>query len=79
MTIEAIKNAIVDLPESERKQLAEWFEELEEQAWDREMEKDFSPGGHGDHLLAKIDHEIESGNCTSLDEGLRRRRERDAK
>ena len=32
MTVEAIKDAITHLSEQERKQLADWFEELEEQA-----------------------------------------------
>jgi len=79
MTVEAIKQAIVDLSEAERKQLANWFEELEEEAWDQEMERDFSAGGRGAHLLEKIDSEIEAGNFTSLQEGLRLRREQRAK
>jgi hypothetical protein len=74
MTVETIKEAIVHLSEPERKQLTEWFDELEEEAWDRQMEKDFSPGGRGTHLLEKVDREIETGNHTSLDEGLRQHR-----
>jgi len=79
MSVEAIKQAIVHLSESERKQLANWFEELEEEAWDKEMERDFSDGGRGAHLLERIDREIEAGNFTSLEEGLRLRREQRAK
>ena len=79
MTVEAIKQAIVDLSESERKQLANWFEELEEEAWDHEMERDFSAGGRGADLLEKIDQEIEAGNFTSLEEGLRLRSEQRVK
>jgi hypothetical protein len=45
---------------------------LEEQAWDRRMEQDFTPGGGGTHLLEKIDREIDAGNFSSLEEGLRR-------
>jgi hypothetical protein len=41
MTVEAIKDAIVHLSGEERKQLADWLEELEEEAWDR------GPGGLG--------------------------------
>jgi hypothetical protein len=55
------------------------LEELEEEEWDRQMEADFSPGGRGAHLLEKVDREIQSGNYTSLEEGLRRRREQVAK
>ena len=79
MTVENIKEAIVQLSESDRKQLADWLEELDEEEWDRQMEEDFSPGGRGAHLLEKVDREIQAGNYTSLEEGLRRRREQRAK
>lgn len=58
MTVDAIKDAIAQLPEQERKQLAAWFEEMEEQAWDRQMVQDFASGGRGAHLLEKIDRQI---------------------
>ena len=73
MTVEAIKDAIVHLSDQERRQLADWLEEMEEEAWDREMERDFAPGGRGAHLLEKIDRQIDAGNFTSLEEGLRQR------
>ena len=73
MTVEAIKAAIEQLPEPERRELADWFAELEEEAWDAEIEKDFSPGGAGHHLVEKINREIDQQNLTSLDEGLRSR------
>ena len=76
MTVEAIKAAIEDLPEPERRKLAEWLEELGEQAWDAEMERDFSPGGRGRHLVEKIDQEIDRHGFTSLHEGLRSRRKK---
>ena len=79
MTVENIKEAIVQLSESDRKQLADWLEELEEEEWDRQMEEDFSPGGRGAHLLETVDREIQSGNYTSLEEGLRQRRQQRAK
>jgi hypothetical protein len=73
MTIEAIKEAIEQLTEPERRKLAEWLEELEDQAWDAEMENDLSPGGRGDHLAKKVGQEIENGKFSSLQEGLRAR------
>jgi hypothetical protein len=79
MTMEAIKDAITHLSEQERKQLADWFQELDEEAWDRQMEQDFAPGGRGAHLLEKIDRQIDAGNFTSLEEELRRRREHQPK
>jgi hypothetical protein len=75
MTVEAIKEEIVHLSEPDRKELFDWLKELKEQAWDREMERDFSPGGRGAHLVERIDRQIDqaiaSGNVTSLAEGLR--------
>ena len=79
MTVEAIKHAIVHLSEQERSQLADWFQDLEEEAWDRQMEQDFTPGGRGAHLLEKIDRQIDAGTFTSLEEGMRRRREQQSK
>jgi hypothetical protein len=60
MTVEAIKAAI---------------EQLEEQAWDAEMQQDLSPGGRGHRLVEKINQEIDEGKFTPLEEGLRSRRE----
>ena len=76
MDVETIKAAIERLNEPDRRALADWFQEVEEQAWDAEMERDFSPGGRGEAVVEKIDQEIESGKFTPLDEGMRSRRER---
>ncbi len=73
MTVDAIKDAIVHLSEPERRQLADWFGELEEDAWDRQMEQDFSAGGRGEHLSEKVYSEISEGKFTSLEEGLHAR------
>jgi hypothetical protein len=73
--MEAIKDAIARLSEEERKQVSDWFDELEEEAWDRQMERDFANSGRGAHLLERIDRQIDAGNFTSLEEGLRRRGE----
>jgi thiamine pyrophosphate-dependent acetolactate synthase large subunit-like protein len=73
MTVEAIKAAIEQLTEPERQKLADWFEQLEEQAWDAEMEQDLSPGGRGNHLVEKINQEIDQGKFTPLEKGLRSR------
>ena len=75
MTIEAIKEEIGHLSDHERRQLFDWLEELEEQAWDREMERDFAPGGRGRQLLDRVDREINEGRLTPLQEGLRQRSE----
>ena len=83
MTLDAIKDAVVHLSEAEREQFARWFEDLAEEAWDREIERDFATGGRGAHPVEeidrKIDHVIASGNVTSLEDGLRARREQRAR
>jgi len=65
MTVEAIIAAIEQLSEPERRKLADWFNEIEEQAWDAEMERDFSPGGRGHHLVEKINREIDRAQFSS--------------
>jgi len=75
MTVQAIKAAIEQLTERERRELADWFEELEEHAWDTEMEQDFAPGGRGHHLVERINREIDEGKFSPLGKGLRSRQE----
>jgi len=70
MTVEAIKDAIVHLSGQERQQLADWFEELEEEAWDRQMEQDFAPGGRGAHLLDEAQADIAAGRTRPMHEFL---------
>ncbi|MGA8185400.1 MAG: hypothetical protein WB819_17365 [Terriglobia bacterium] len=76
MDVETIKAAIETLSEPERRALADWLQELEDRAWDAEMERDFSPGGRAQALAEKIDREIEEGKFTPLDEGMRSRQGR---
>ena len=70
MTVEAIKAAIQELSEPDRQNLANWFDELEEQAWDSEMERDFSPGGRGYDLVKRVNSQIDKGKFCPLKEGL---------
>lgn len=58
MTLEDVKEAVVHLSETERKQFSCWFEELGEETWDKEIERDFSSGGRGMPLLAELECEI---------------------
>jgi hypothetical protein len=76
MTVDAIKDAINQLSDADRKQLAEWFEQLEEQAWDEEIERDFSPGGRGMALLKKLETEIAEGKTQPLEDGWAERSKR---
>jgi len=70
MTLEAIKEAITELPETERTSLASWLNARDAEAWDRQIEADFSEGGAGMALLEQWDAEIRSGESVSLDEFL---------
>ena len=53
MTIEALKQAIAELPEEEKTALATWLNEQEMDEWDRQMQKEFSPGGPRDACCRK--------------------------
>jgi hypothetical protein len=50
VALESIKEAIVQLPEEERLALESWLAD----AWDAQIEKDFSPGGAGMALLEEV-------------------------
>jgi hypothetical protein len=71
MTVHAIKAAIEQLTGPERRELADWFEQLEDEACDAEMEQDFAPGGRGHHLVEKINRQIDAGKFTPIEKGLR--------
>jgi hypothetical protein len=72
MTVEAIKEAITGLHADERQSLAFWLNELEYDAWDRQMVRDFSPGGRGEALVEKVKREIAEGRAIPFDEGSER-------
>ncbi len=68
--MEAIQEAIRQLPEPARRKLADWFEELEAQAWDEQIERDFSPGGRGMRFLAEVKSEIAERKGRPMEEGF---------
>ena len=70
MTLEAIKAAIAELPEPERASLAAWLIRQEAEAWDKQIEADFSEGGAGTPLLESWDAEIKAGGAVPLEEFL---------
>jgi hypothetical protein len=73
MTLEAIKEAIAELPHTEKTSLMSWLNAQDAEAWDRQIEADFSEGGAGMALLEQWDSEIANGESISLDEFLRQR------
>jgi len=72
--VEAIKEAIAGLPEEERRSLAVWLNELDYDEWDKEMVKDFSPGGRGYHLVEKAKRDLAKDKARPIEEGLSVRR-----
>jgi hypothetical protein len=66
MTVEALKGEIGHLSEIERKQLLDWLEEQEEEAWDREIERDFAPGGRGERIVVEVEADIAAGRTKPL-------------
>lgn len=74
MTLEAIKEAIAELPDREKTSLVSWLNAQDAEAWNRQIEADFSEGGAGVALLEQWDSEIAEANSISLDEFLRQRR-----
>ena len=68
MTLDAIKEAIEQLPEAEQQQLLKWLDEREQLAWDTEMERDFAPGGRGASLVDKVKADIRAGKFKPIDQ-----------
>lgn len=71
MTLDGIKEAIEELPDTERTSLAAWLNEQDSRAWDRQIETDFSEGGAGMSLLAAWEAEIDSEESRPLDDFLK--------
>lgn len=67
MTLEAIKDLIEHLPPDEQVRLAGWISARDRQAWDAEIERDFSEGGAGLVLLEEVDALIDSGDSAGFD------------
>jgi hypothetical protein len=61
MTVDAIKDAISGLPDEDKIALATWlsFQTMDE--WDRQMARDFAPGGRGVHVIEKVKADIHAG------------------
>jgi hypothetical protein len=73
MTLEAIKQAITELPEQEKTSLVAWLNEQDAKAWDKQIEEDFSEGGAGMAVLERWDAEIKAGRSVPLEEFLAQR------
>jgi hypothetical protein len=54
-TVEDIQRAISALPEDELTRLREWFEDIDAQAWDRQLEEDIRAGKLDLFMLYRLD------------------------
>ncbi len=68
-TVSEIQEAITRLCAAEQRQLARWFEEALEDAWDNQIEEDIKAGRLND-LIAQAEADIAAGRVTPLDEVL---------
>jgi hypothetical protein len=64
-TIQQIKSAILQLSPQELTQLADWVMDLDEQQWDRQIERD-NAAGKLDFLAREAFEELESGDCQTI-------------
>jgi len=66
VTLIAIKSAIEELPEEEKRALVDWLLSLDREKWDEEISEDFSAGGRGMKMLDKVDAAIDRGEFKPL-------------
>lgn len=67
MKLAELKSAITELSDRERAELMAWLMDMDHEAWDRQIEKDFSPGGAGSKLLEEVDAVIKRGDFKPLE------------
>ncbi|MGA3326361.1 MAG: hypothetical protein ABSF45_17965 [Terriglobia bacterium] len=70
MTLEAIKEAITELPRDEKARLAAWLLQQDMEEWDLKIKEDFSPGGKGMALLEEAKADVREGRVKPMDEFL---------
>ncbi len=78
LTVEAIKEAINKLPDEDKVSLTSWLNVQTMDDWDRQMQRDFSPGGRGEKFVEQAKREIAEGvaegTVRPLSEGFSNRR-----
>jgi hypothetical protein len=63
-TLHEVQTAITELSSNNRQALLSWLLAADRAAWDEQISHDFSDGGAGMKLLAKIDKQIDCGDLT---------------
>lgn len=65
MSITEVKTIVSQLPPADLAEFAEWFEELQADAWDRQIEADVK-AGRFEAIFQKVDAQAEAGECRPL-------------
>lgn len=65
MSMTEVKSNISQLPSSETADLAQWFEGLPADGWDRQIAQD-AKAGRFDALLKRVNEQAEAGQCRAL-------------
>jgi hypothetical protein len=73
MDIQEIQNAIEGLSADQQRMLLDWLAERDLERWDGRIEEDFSEGGAGMELLARVKRRIQQGQSVPMNEGRNRR------
>ncbi len=64
-TVQEIESAISQLSAAELAKLREWFIELDQAAWDRQLQQDVAAGSL-DELAEEALRDLREGRCTDL-------------
>ena len=68
-TVTRIQAEIEKLTPAEQRELAQWFAEMQADAWDAQIKEDIQ-AGRLDHLIAQAEADIAAGRTKPLDEVL---------
>ena len=68
-SLSEIQAEIEKLSRAEQRMLAQWFAEIQADAWDAQIEEDVN-AGRLDHLIAQAEADIAAGRTKPLDEVL---------
>jgi hypothetical protein len=66
MDIVDIQHEIEALSIEQQAALLDWLTERDRVQWDREIERDFSPGGRGADLLDHVKERVSRGESTPM-------------
>ena len=68
-SVAQIQTEIQKLTPAERRELEDWFAEIQADAWDAQIEEDIK-AGRLDHLIGQAEADIAAGRTKPLDEIL---------